>query len=792
MNNLKLAFRQLLKNPGFTAIAVLTLALGIGVNTSMFTALQALLDRTLPYPNPGSLVKVFQSSPGSPREAHHSVPDFLDFQESGTFEYLAALNGRPFNLAEPGQPAERVEGLQVSADFFPLLGIQPELGRTFTAAEDRPGNDDVVILDHGFWQRRFAGDTNIIGRVLRLDGESVTVIGVMPARFHDLLLKGPVYLWRPIAFTDAQRQERGNQFLDCIARLKPGLSVRQAQAATDVFARRHLEAHPDSSAKRLRLEPLAKASLPPQARTMVWSIMALAGFVLLIACANLANLQFARTARRGRELAIRVALGAPRVRLLGQLLSESLVIALVGGLLGLVLAQWCNDLLERQFVFDGERVLHLPLNWRGLIFALVASSGSGLAFGLLPAWLATRTDVGDALKQGVRGATEDRSRHRIQHALVVAEVALALMLLAGAGLVVTGLRGFAAVNPGWKVDGLALGYLNLPEAKYGDGNALRAFANRLAEGLTSIPGVKSAALCWNLPVRQFNVTSSFNIEGHPEPPEGFAQSCSVNGVTPGYFATLGMRLLAGRDFSATDNTNRPPVVIINETMARAFWSKGSPLGQRINGAEIVGVVNDVRFPANPSAPRTLYQTYRPYAQEPRGFMNLAVRGSVSAETLRRTVADIDPDQPVGQAGPARADVGSSLDNWAVGGRVLSLFALLGLVLASLGIYGVVSGFVARRTDEIGVRMALGAQIGNVLWFVMAKGLRLSLVGTVLGLAGAFGLARLLAAVLAELPDANLGLLLLTALFLVGTALLACWVPAWRAARIDPLVALRCE
>ena len=444
MNDLRFAFRQLLKNPGFTAVAVLTLALGIGVNTSMFSALQALLARSLPYPEPGSLVQVFQSSPRSQREPHHSVPNFLDYQQHDGFEAMSALNDKSFSLAEPGQPAERVRGLQVSVELFPLLGIQPALGRVFTADEDRPGRNDVVILDHGFWIRRFAGDTGIVGRVLRLDGESVTVVGVMPARFHDPMLMGPTSLWRPIAFTEGQRQERGNNFLKCIARLKPGVSLKQAQAATDILATRQRQQYADDSAEGLRLVPLAEASLPPQARKIVWSIMALAGFVLLIACANLANLQFARTALRGREFAIRGALGAPRRRLLRQLLAESLLLAFLGGLVGLILSRWSNDLLARQFVVDGETVLKLPLNLGALGFALAAATVSGLAFGLVPAWLASRTDVNDALKQGSRGTTGDRSRHRMQHSLIVAEVALALMLLAGAGLVVSGLRGFAA------------------------------------------------------------------------------------------------------------------------------------------------------------------------------------------------------------------------------------------------------------------------------------------------------------------------------------------------------------
>lgn len=792
MNDLKFAFRQLLKSPGFTAVAVLTLALGIGVNTSMFTALQAALSRKLPYPEPERLVQVFQSSPHSPRESHHSVPNVLDYQRNGDFEHVAALNDKQFNLSEAGQPAERVRGVQVSAELFPLLGIQPAFGRFFTSEEDRPGQNAVVILDYGFWQRRFAGDSNILGRVLRLDGESVTVVGVMPERFHDTQLMGPAYLWRPIAFTDSQRGERGNNFLKCIARLKPGQSVKQAQSATDVLAARQLQEHAENSPEGLRLIPLAKASMPPEARTILWSIMGLAGFVLLIACANLANLQFARTSARSREFAIRGALGAERGRIVRQLLAESLLLAFVGGLLGILFAQWSNELLRRQFVVDGELVLKLSFDVKVFGFALLASNISGLAFGLVPAWLASRTDVNEVLKQGSRGSTGGRAQNRMQQGLIVAEVALALTLLAGAGLVVNGLRSFAARDPGWRVEGMTLGYLTLPDAKYGNGNQRRAFVDRLLERLQAIPGVQSAALCWNLPLTQFNVTSSFSIDGRPTPPKGAVQNCSVNGVTPDYFKTLGMRLLSGREFTRADSTNHPDVVIVNESMARVYWPGASPLGQRLSGMEIVGVVNDVQFPANPGEARTAFQIYRPNAQQPGGTLSIILQGIVPAETLRRVVAEVDPDQPVGRPGLVSAAIGSDLDNWGVGGKVLTIFALLGLSLAALGIYGVISGFVVRRTGEIGVRMALGAQLHDVLWLVIGKGLRLCLLGTVIGLGGAFGLSRLLASVLPGLPaGAPLVVASVAALLLLVT-LIACWLPARRAARVDPMVALRAE
>ena len=560
----------------------------------------------------------------------------------------------------------------------------------------------------------------------------------------------------------------------------------------DLLAAQLAHDHPDNSPERLRLVPLAESSLPPEARRIVWSIMALAAFVLLIACANLANLLFARTASRSRELAIRGALGAPRGRLLRQLLTESLMLALAGGLLGLVLANWSNELLSRQFVVDGETVLTFPLNLRVLVFALAASTISALVFGLLPAWMASRTDVNDALKQGSRGTTNDRSQHHLQHSLIVAEVALALVLLAGAGSVVSGLRRFAALNPGWRVDGLTLGFLSLPESKYGSGEAQRAFVERLQERLEAIPGVEQVAVGWNMPVWQFNVAASFTIDGQPEPREGHGSDRNINGITPGYFKTLGMRFLSGRDFTSFDTTNRPAVVIINETMARAFWHDKSPLGQRIDGQEIVGVVNDVRFPANPSDRQTAFQTYRPFAQATGSSLVVALRGNVPVETLRRAVAELDPDLPVGDPGPARARVGRSLDAWALGGRLLSSFAVLGLSLAALGVYGVISGFVVRRTGEIGTRMALGAGLGDVLWLVLSKGLRLSLLGTVIGLGGAFGVTRLLASVMPELPASDPLVVLMVAGFLMAVTFVASWLPARRAARVDPMVALRAE
>lgn len=797
MTDVRLAIRQLLKNPGFTVVSVLTLALGIGVNTSMFSGLQALLRPELPYPEPGRLVRVFRTSSHSQRWPH-SPANFLDQQAGNSvFERMAAVHSRSFNLAQPGEQAERLRGLEVTADLIPLLGVQPLLGRGFVADEDQPGQNGVAVLNHGFWLRQFSGDTNVLGRTLRLDGETVTVIGVLPPVFQDRQQWGTVDVLRPMAFTEEQRRNRGGNYLDVFARLRPGVTLAQAQAGVETLAARLRQDHPDNNADvGLRIVPLADSRMDPRGQLMLWLIMGLAGFVLLIACANLANLQFARTALRARELAIRGALGAPRGRLLRQLLTESLLLAAAGGLLGLVLAGWVNQGLGSRLVEDGQPLLKPTLNFSVLGFALAVSAVTGLAFGLVPAWLASRVDVNAALKQGTRGATGDRSQHRLRNGLIVLQMALALMLLAGAGLVISGLQRFGVRDPGWRVEGLTVGYLSLPDSEYGDAPRRLAFARRLQETLSALPGVERAAIASALPISGFRSSTDLAVENQPEPRRGHRRMRNVSSVTPGYFATLRMRLLEGREFTDADAAGRPDTVIVNETLARTYWPGASAVGKRIGfpGAwlEVVGVVNDVRFPSDPGEPSTPFQSYRPLAQDSSGSLVVAVRGTVSVDALRRAVCELDSNLPLSQVGSVRSIVGQMLDQAAVAGWLLGGFAALGLLLAALGIYGVIAGFVAQRTNEIGVRMALGAQVRDVLMLVLGRGLKLALVGTLLGSLGAIGLTRLLGSVAPGLESNSPLVLVEVAGLLMAVALFACWLPAHRAAQVDPMVALRSE
>ena len=795
MNDLRYAFRQLLNNPGFTAVAVLTLALGIGVNTSMFTGLHSLLMPTLPYPEPNRLVRVFFTSPHSQRWPH-SPANFLDQQQRNTvFEHMAATTMRTFNLSEPGQPAERLRAVLTTVDLIPLLGIPPQLGRSFLPEEDQPGRDDVVLLNHDFWLRRFSADPNIVGRTLRLDGKNVTIIGVMPAHFRDRQQWSTVDVMRPMAFSDGQRQDRGNNHLDVFARLKPGVSLAQANAGLEIVAaqlrQEHSSNHADSG---FRVVPLAKSKMDPRGQLMLWCLMGLAGFVLLIACANLANLQFARATLRSREIAIRGALGAPRRRLLRQLLTENLLLAALGGLLGLVLAHWVNQWLVQQLTMDGRPLLTLGINLRVLGFALLASTLSGLAFGLAPAWLSSRSDLNSVLKQGGRGSGIDRSRHRLQQGLIVAQVALALVLLTGAGLVLNGLHRFGAADPGWRIDALSAGYVNLPAGKYPEGEPRRDSIRRLQEKLASLPGVERAALASALPLSGFRSHTGLEAEG--EPPSSRPRLRSLSFVSPGYFATLGIGLREGREFTPEDTAGRPGVVIVNDALARALWPNGSALGKRIGspGAwqEIVGVVDDVRAATDPGEPATRFQSYRPLAQETQSGLAVAVRGIVSPDALRRAVAEIDPDLPLSEAGSVRAKVGQFFGQAAVAGWLLAGFAGLGLLLAALGTYGVIAGFVGQRTSEIGVRMALGAQVGDVLWLVLGKGLRLTAAGVLLGLLGAAGLARVLVSLAPGLAANSPAVFVIGAALLLVVAFIACWLPARRASQVDPIVALRAD
>ena len=802
---MKHALRSLAKSPGFTAVALITLALGIGVNTTSFSVLNALLLHEPPYAEPDSLVRLLRLSPRGLGGAHPAA-NFLDYRaQNDVFEQMAAVSPASFNFGEPGQPADRLPGLLVTADFLPLLGVTPLLGRTFTAEEEKFGNNAVTILTYSTWAQRFGADPAIVGRTLRIDGAPVTVVGVLPASFDDPILWGEIGACRPLAMTDSARADRDNTILTVVARLKSGVTLAQAESAMDVVSRRLANAYPDTNRNLgLRLVSLGSSTQDGTGRGITWFVAGLAGFVLLIACANLANLQFARNAARGREHAIRAALGASRTQLVRHVLTESVLVSLIGGALGLVLALWTNELVGRSFHFGDTATLDLSLDRRVLLFTLVVSTLTGIGFGLLPAWLASRASVGDALKPGSRGSTSSRSQHRVRHALIVAEIALALVLLAGAGFFVRGLQQLTQREPGWRPDGLLTATISLRGQNVATTVARDVFYRRLQERLAALPGIQQVAIGSSLPTVGFNVGNTFVVEGMPPPEPGRSPTARVAAVLPGYFETLGIRLLQGRDFNAADTGDKPMVVVINESMARQLWPGENPIGKRIGGAtpfmsnprEVIGVVSDVRAAGSLDNVEGRFQFYRALTQWNLSGAAIAVRTShgpaALAQDLRRVLAEFDPDQAVFNVTTVRRQIARSLSSIDAAGYALAWFAALGLLLAAVGIFGVIANSVVQRTNEIGIRMALGAQVRDIFGLILGDGLRLTVLGIVIGLAGAFGIARLLRSISAEFSTTEPALLAGVTLLLVAVAMFACWLPARRATKVDPITALRAE
>ncbi|HET9528875.1 MAG TPA: ABC transporter permease [Blastocatellia bacterium] len=800
--DLRYGLRVLIKKPGFTAVAVLTLALGIGANTAMFSVLNTYLFRALPYPESDRLVRIFRTSPHS-QSWPHSQGNFFDHREqNNVFEYMAAFSSVRPNLADPGEPAERLQGIAATSDFFPALGVEPALGRVFAPEEHEPGADSVAVISHSFWMRRFGGDPEVLGRAMRLDGKDVMVVGVMPPGFEHPLLWGQVDLYRPLAFTAEQRRSRGSNWLRSLGRLKPGVSIEQAEEAMVVLAANLAQQYSENTGESLRLEPLYLSMSDEIGRNVMWFTFGLAIFVLLIACANLANLQLVRTAARAREYAVRAALGAGRVRLLRQSLTESLALSLIGGAFSLLLALGSVEFISRRLFSDlpGAKV---SLDMTVFGFALLISLATGLVFGTVPAWLASRTDLNQALRQNMRGSTAGRSHHRLRHALIVGEVAFALVLLAGAGLFLRGLQRFANLDPGWRVDGLVMAQINLQGSNYEKPEQRATFIRRLEERLGALPGVEKVALSSSQPVWGFHSSGSFKVEGQPEPQPGQWPEVFFEPVTPQYFETLGIRLLEGRAFTDADTADRPAVAIINETMARRFWPGESAVGKRIGRPgqdprwqEVVGVVNDVAFPASLGEPYTRYQAFRPMGQTPWGGLTIGLRTSAAPESLtnplRAAASELDPTQPVHRVRTARSLVEQGLGSISLLGTLLGAFAALGLVLAAVGIYGVTSYSVVQRTGEIGIRMALGAQRRDVLWLVLSKGARLILLGSLLGFGGGYAASRLLISLIPTLPTRDPVALVGISLALVAVALAACYVPARRATKVDPMEALRYE
>ncbi|MBZ0257204.1 ABC transporter permease [bacterium] len=801
IQDVRFGVRRLVKSPGFTIIAVLTLALGIGVNTTMFSVLNALVFHMPDYPNPEAIIKIHRSGPNF-KYAPHSPADFLDYNEQvQSFAHLAAYTMDGFNLVEPGQPATGLKGMVVSDDFFAVIGVQPALGRPITADECQPGNDQVVVISDGCWRERFGADPAIINRSVRLDGQSVTVIGVMPPGFDDPMFWGKIDAWRPFVFYNSLRNNRTGHWLGMIGRLADGVSQDQAKQEMKTVAANLARTYPDTNAESsVHFVALVRAAQDGVMQILTWFAMGLSACVLLIACANLANLLFARNALRVREHGVRLALGASRLRLIQYILTECLVLSFTGGAVGLLVAIACNDVIRSRLYFAGGSKLNLPLDGRVLAFNFVVSALAGIIFGVLPALMTSQTNVATNMKQGGRGTSG--AFPRLRRTLIVAEISLALVLLSGAGFFIHGLERFIQRDHGWDSAQLLTAHFALPESKYGDDQAMINFYDRLESGLASLPGVESAALSRTLPYFEFAWGQRFIVEGQPAPAPGAERMCDVNGVSPGYFDAVGLTFIAGRTFDVSTDLEGPIKTVISESMARKVWPGESAIGKRIahplrkHWQEVIGVVRDVSFPENLENRGWRPQVYRLLSCEPDRYICISLRCSVPPMSLvnavRHVVSDIDPELPVQDILPATKIIERDLSNYWLTGRLLSGFALLGLLLAVCGVYGVISGFVAQQTNEIGVRMALGAQVRDVLYMVMAQGMRLVILGIVVGLLGAWGVTRLLASYMPAFPEAQPITAVFVCLVLIASAALACWIPARRAAQVDPMIVLRHE
>jgi putative ABC transport system permease protein len=801
--DLRYGLRMLCKNPGFTAVAVIALALGIGANSAIFSVVNAVLLRPLLYKDSERLVMVWEDATkyGYPRDTP-AVANYIDWRDQNqVFESMAAIADQSFNLTNAGDP-ERIEGRRVSSNLFSLLGIDPQIGRAFTPEEDQPGANRVVILSNALWQRRFAGDANLVGKTVTLNAQSHTVIGVMPAWFQ--FPSRDDELWVPIAFTPQQVASRGNHYLEVVARLKRGVSVQQAQAEMNTIAARLQQQYPeqntDLGAAVVPLHEQVVGDIKPALLILLGAV----GLVLLIACANVANLLLARAAVRQKEIALRVALGANRWRLIRQFLTESILLATLGGAFGLLLSIVGVRLLTGFIPNDISQLKAITLDVRVLGFTLLVSMLTGLIFGLVPALQASIFNPNETLKEGGRDSSSGSRGNRIRGLLVIAEVAVSLVLLIGAGLLINSFLRLRNVDPGFRTDNLLTMKIVLPQLKYPSQAKRAAFYTDVVSRVEALPGVKSAAVTTNLPLYKQGNSTGINIEGRPEPEPGKEMIVVTRVISPKYFQTMGIPFLKGRPFGAEDTPKLPGAVVISETMASRYWPGEDPVGKRLcpgkpespeDWFQIIGVVKDVRqFELNADPKPQMYLSYEQIGFfEPR---DLVVSTSVDplslAATVRKTVWDIDKDQPVSNIRTMNEIAAESVARQRFSMLLLGIFAGVALLLAAVGIYGVMSYSVTQRRNEIGIRMALGAQKSDVLKLTVGQGLKLVVIGVGCGLAGAFMLTRLMSSLLFGVKATDPATFITISVILACVALLACYIPARRATKVDPLTALRYE
>lgn len=799
VKDLRYGARLFRRSPGFAAASVITLALAIGANTAIFSVVSALLV-PFPFDDLDRIVTVWESAADSPRN-EVSAANFFDWRaQNQVFEHVAMYRWWSVNLTGVDTP-EKVQGFQITANLFDVLGVAPAFGRGFTPEEEEPGRDRVVILTHGFWQRRFGADPDILGRSILLDGIMRTVVGVMT---RDYKFPAGVEVLAPLALTPQEIRSRRFHTYLTVARLKPGVSVRQARADMEAIAARLEQQYPQSnSGWGVAVFPLVDDTVR-ESRPVLVVLTGAVGFVLLIACANIANLLLGRGARREKEIAIRAALGAGRRRIIRQLLTESIILASMGGAAGLLLALAGVQALKP--ALPAEIVPFIP-GWAeigidGHVLAMTAALSllTGLAFGLVPALSTSRLDLNATLKEG--GKSPSRTSHRMGRTLVIAEIAVSLVLLIGAGLMIKSFLRLIDTPAGFNPENALTMEILLPNAKYQEESRRADFFRRLLERVGALPGVEAAGAVSHLPLGGSNASAGFLIEGRPEPPPGQELNGRYRVCSPAYFRALGITLLQGRAFTEQDQPGSTPVVIVNETLARRHWPNENAIGKRIRfygnpksnpWMTIVGIIRDVKHTLDGEVKP---EYYLPHAQDPWGSMVLVVRTADEparlAAAVRSEVLALDKDQPVSLIRTMEQVREQSVIVQRFATLALGIFAGLALTLAMVGIYGVMSYAVAQRTHEIGIRAALGADAGAVLRLIIKQGMTLTLAGVAIGFGGAFALTRLMESLLYEVTATDPTTFALVAMLLTALALAACYIPARRAVKVDPIAALRCE
>jgi putative ABC transport system permease protein len=806
IQDLRFAVRSSLKRPAFSVIVVLALAIGIGVNTAIFSIVNSILLRPLAYGEPERLVMVWMDNERMKmHEDIHSYPNYVDFRDHNqTFEHLATYFGVSWNLIGSGEP-ERIIGARSSANLFDVLKVDPIMGQTYTAEDEQPGRDTVVVLSYALWQRRFGGDPNIVGQSVNFADSSRTIIGVMPAGFK--FPHKDAEFWAPMTVDPQRMGGRGSFGYWVIGRLKPGVTVEQAQADIGSIMAEAVRQFPNAlEGLGINIVALHK-HVVGNVRPVLLVLLGAVAFVLLIACANVANLLLARAASREREIAVRTALGAGRGRLIRQLLTESLVLAIAGGALGLLLAYWGVKSLIAISPRDIPRLDEIGIDWRVLLFTLGISLATGVLFGLAPAMQTSRTELNEALKEGGRTSTAVRGKW-LRGGLVVAEIALSLVLLIGAGLMIKSFAVMQKVDMGFNPANLMTMNLQLSRARY-QGRQGAEFYRKVIERVESLPGVVSAGGTTAIFISSLPNSAGFSIEGRPPFNPNEQLEAPIDFVTPGYFRAMGVPLIKGRELTEQDDTTTPSVVLINQTFAEQFWANEDPIGKRMTfgtpGPDtqwltIVGVVGDMRRTGYESPVRL--ETFLPYSQRNFiGFLTIVVRteGDPRAMmgTLREVVREIDPNQPISHMMTMDEQLGEMTARRRLNMVLMGILAGVALLLAAVGVYGVMSYSVAQRTHEFGLRVALGARRSQVFGLVLRSGLVLAGGGVALGLGGAYLLTRfllkpLMASLIYQISDTDLMIYLAVPVVMAVIAIVACLMPARRATSVDPMAALRYE